>query len=283
VVLLTLTTCKFGFENAHKTDKYYKYIMLKYFDEYWDEVSKKIKPISKELKDLFINMVAYKPNERPSIKEILNSEWMKEIRDMNAEQLEQLENEVREEFLKREPLVKEGLSKDMEVEESSSGESSGNRGAEDNEEFFDLNLKPKYAQTGLNMNNYIKLTGNLNPSVFMNSLANKIIKEYKSENCKICPIQDKLKFNVIFNNEKSGVDDDIPENMKEEFKKLGIEENDNIDENENILGLKTVIQIKMYESYNGGYLLRFVKKDGDLCDYLNRIEKIYSLIKENKN
>ena len=141
----------------------------------------------------------------------------------------------------------------------------------------------KYAQTGLNMNNYIKLTGNLNPSVFMNSLANKIIKEYKSENCKICPIQDKLKFNVIFNNEKSDVDDDIPENMKEEFKKLGIEENDNIDENENILGLKTVIQIKMYESYNGGYLLRFVKKDGDLCDYLNKIEKIYSLIKENKN
>ena len=161
--------------------------------------------------DLFINMVAYKPNERPSIKEILNSEWMKEIRNMNAEQLEQLENEVREEFLKREPLVKEGLSKEMEVEEvkeglskemeveeSSSGESSGNRGAEDNEEFFDLNLKPKYAQTGLNMNNYIKLTGNLNPSIFMNSLANKIIKEYKSENCNICPIQDKLKFNVIY-------------------------------------------------------------------------------------
>ena len=283
VVLLTLTTCKFGFQKAHKTDKYYKYIMLKYFDEYWDEVSKKIKPISKELKDLFINMVAYKPNERPSIKEILNSEWMKEIRDMNAEQLEQLENEVREEFLKREPLVKEGLSKEMEVEESSSGESSGNRGGDDNEEFFDLNLKPKYAQTGLNMNNYIKLTGNLNPSIFMNSLANKIIKEYKSENCYICPIQDKLKFNVIFNNEKSDVDDDIPENMKEEFKKLGIEENDNIAENENILGLKTVIQIKMYESYNGGYLLRFVKKDGDLCDYLNKIEKIYSLIKENKN
>ena len=113
VVLLTLTTCKFGFQKAHKTDKYYKYIMLKYFDEYWEEVSKKIKPISKELKDLFINMVAYKPNERPSIKEILNSEWMKEIRDMNAEQLEQLENEVREEFLKRELLVKEGLSKDI--------------------------------------------------------------------------------------------------------------------------------------------------------------------------
>ena len=111
VVLLTLTTCKFGFQKAHKTDKYYKYIMLKYFDEYWDEVSKKIKPISKELKDLFINMVAYKPNERPSIKEILNSEWMKEIRDMKEEQLDKLESDVKQEFATREPEVKDGRKK----------------------------------------------------------------------------------------------------------------------------------------------------------------------------
>ena len=69
----------------------------------------------KQLKDLFIKMVAYKPNNRPSIDEILKSPWMKEIRDLNDEQLAELENEIKGEFLKRETLVKEGLSKDYSI------------------------------------------------------------------------------------------------------------------------------------------------------------------------
>ena len=52
-------------------------------------------------------------------------------------------------------------------------------------------------------------------------------------------------------------------------------------ENENIKGKKTVMQIKIFESQNGGYLLRFVKKEGDQKDYLNKMEKIYSLVKQN--
>ena len=70
-------------------------------------------------------MVSYLPQERPSIKDIFNSNWMKEIKDMNDEQLEQLENEIREEFLKREKLVNEGLKKEMELKQKSN-ESSGN-------------------------------------------------------------------------------------------------------------------------------------------------------------
>ena len=36
----------------------------------------------------------------------------------------------------------------------------------------------------------------------------------------------------------------------------------------------------MYKSLNGGYLLRFIKKEGVLIDYLENVKKIYSLIKE---
>ena len=71
--------------------------------------------------------------------------------------------------------------------------------------------------------------------------------------------------------------------MKEELKNLGITEkelNYYDEENENIKGKRTVVQIKMYESFNGGYLLRFIKKEGVLIDYLENIKKIYSLIKE---
>jgi serine/threonine protein kinase len=278
VVLLTLTTCKIGFVESTKFDPYYRLIMTKHFEKYWASVSSQITGISDELKNLFIKMVSFRPSDRPSIKEILEGEWMKEIREMNDEQLAQLENEIREEFLKREAIVNNATKQQMEVEEGSS-ESCGNRGANDGEEYFDLNLKPQYAQTGLKMNNYIKLTGNVVPSTFMNALANKINNEFSGE-CKISANPEKLKFNAIFEEEEE-LDEEIPEDMKEELKKLGIEDDEEIQENENIKGKKTVMQIKIFESQNGGYLLRFVKKEGDQKDYLNKMEKIYSLVKQN--
>ena len=143
VVLLTLTTCKIGFMEATKYDPFYRLIMTKHFDKYWNEVGKQIKGMSQELKDLFIKMVAFKPNDRPSIEEILASPWMKEIRDLNDEQLSQLENEIKEEFLKREIEVNEAMKQEMQVENQESMESTGNRGANDENEIFDLSLKPK--------------------------------------------------------------------------------------------------------------------------------------------
>ena len=47
-------------------------------------------------------MVAFNPNERPTIDEILNDEWMQEINNLNAVQIDNLENEVRNEFHNRE-------------------------------------------------------------------------------------------------------------------------------------------------------------------------------------
>ena len=37
-------------------------------------------------------MVAYKPFERPSIEQILKSEWMKEINEKNEEEIKEEEN-----------------------------------------------------------------------------------------------------------------------------------------------------------------------------------------------
>ena len=52
--------------------------------------------LSNSFKELFLRMVAYNPNERPTIEEILNSEWMQDIKNLNPEQMENLENEIRE-------------------------------------------------------------------------------------------------------------------------------------------------------------------------------------------
>ena len=277
VVLLTLTTCKIGFIEASKFDQYYRLIMTKNYQKYWEAVSSQITGLSQELKNLFVKMVAFKPDDRPTIEQIFNSEWMREIREMNNDELLQLENEIREEFIKREEMVNNSTKQEMEVDESSSSYSSGNRGADDENGFFDLSLKPKYAQTGLNMDNYIKLKGTINPCNFMNGLTAKIKNEFKDDGCSIDPCKDKLKLNVIFEGEQ--LDDEIPEDIKEELKQLGLDEDEDIEENENIKGRNTTIQIKIYESLNGGYLLRFVKKDGDQNVFMEKMEKIYALVK----
>ena len=47
-------------------------------------------------------MVDVNPDKRPTIEEILNDEWMKEINHLNEEERNALENEIRNEFELRE-------------------------------------------------------------------------------------------------------------------------------------------------------------------------------------
>ena len=284
VILLNLTSCKWGFDKAIMTDKKYYAIIKKCYDNFWTTVIGNTINLSKELKTLYVKMVAFKPNERPTIEEIFDSDWMKEIKEMSKEQLEELENEIKEQFLIRESLINDAKKTQKEINNISSNSSSlrGNKSLSNNNinnNLFDNNLKPKYAKSELNKNYCIKLTGNINPGKFMNDLVEQI---KKIDGCLINVIEDKFKFYATF--EKEEEYNEIPEDMKEELKKIGITENeiDNIndDGNENIKGKRIVIQIKLFESYNGEYLLRFVKKEGELFDYIEKIEKIYSLVHE---
>ena len=283
VLLLNLNTCKFGFGYAIAKDKYYIYIMKKCYKQYWAILSNEISDLSEDLKSLYLQMVSFKPSERPTIEQIYNSNWMKEIKEMKEEQLDELENEIREEFLKREIKlneVKKNNKKEINNNSSSSSSSRGLRSLSEENGLFDPNLKPNYVKSKLNMDNYIELTGDINPVKFMNDLVRKI-KELDELNISINVSENKLKFNVTFENEEEYLE--ITDEMKEELKNLGINEkelNYYDEENENIKGKRTVVQIKMYESFNGGYLLRFIKKEGVLIDYLDNVKKIYSLIKE---
>ena len=113
--------------------------------------------ISDDFKDLYTKMISFDPNKRPTIDEILASPWMKEIRDLKEEELIQLEKEIMEDFSKREIEVNKALKQKMEVNKQDKIQSSGNKSAGDEDDYFDLSLKPKFAQTGLNMENYIKI------------------------------------------------------------------------------------------------------------------------------
>ena len=61
---------------------------------------------SPEFKDLFEKMVAFKPSQRPTIKEILNHDWMKEITNLNEEEFKKYEEDLIIELKEREENLK---------------------------------------------------------------------------------------------------------------------------------------------------------------------------------
>ena len=97
---------RFGFEKATSQDLNYKFIINNKINEYWNSVSLYINfNLSQEFKDLYIRMVSFNENNRPTIDEILNDNWFNELRGLNNAQLAQLENEVNNEFLAREKQI----------------------------------------------------------------------------------------------------------------------------------------------------------------------------------
>ena len=84
VILFALIIQKFGFEEATPSDKLYRLIIQKKYEEYWEKIgniigNEIIEKVSPEFKELYLKMVAYSPNERPSIEDIIKCEWLKNI------------------------------------------------------------------------------------------------------------------------------------------------------------------------------------------------------------
>jgi len=108
VVLFNLVAGKFGFQKADKNDKCYRFIMANQINKYWETLSThhiNHQNFSQEFKDLYIRMVSLNENNRPTIDQILNDHWFNELQGLNNDQLNQLENDVRNEFLARENQI----------------------------------------------------------------------------------------------------------------------------------------------------------------------------------
>ena len=107
VLLLNIMTNKFLFDDARVTNNntpqtLYDYIRLKNNQIWKIAETNGIIGLSEEFKNLFLKMVAFDPKERPSIEEILNDEWMKEIQNLPDNELKRLKIE---EFKEREKLI----------------------------------------------------------------------------------------------------------------------------------------------------------------------------------
>ena len=104
VILFSLRTSKFGFAAAKEDDSLYKYIMKGKAEFYWEKLGKifDVSDLTKDFKNLYINLVNYNPRKRPTIEEIYNDVWLKEIRDLNEKELKEYEEELKNELKKRE-------------------------------------------------------------------------------------------------------------------------------------------------------------------------------------
>ena len=72
-----------------KSSGLYKFIKDKQYDDYWDTLKSlfNLNIESEKFKNLFLKMVAYNPEERPTIDEIKNDEWLKDVINATPEQL----------------------------------------------------------------------------------------------------------------------------------------------------------------------------------------------------
>ena len=72
--------------------------MSKQYEYYWKYFNIEL---SESFKNLFIRMVSYNPDERPSIDEIFKSEWLKELEDLKEDSIQNIEDEIKKEFHNR--------------------------------------------------------------------------------------------------------------------------------------------------------------------------------------
>ena len=182
---------------------------------YWTQFCAQIPglTLSEEFKDLYVKMLKFYASQRPTIHEVLQHPWFKEINEMDKEQLENIEKKLREKFLEVADEIKNNNQKTEEVKKINYADTATYRsGGDDN--IFPPYIKPKVLLIPINMKYSIKIIGSLNPTKFMNSLYHLLNKEFENEDIIIKPHKQKLKFDLILNEE---VEEEENEEITEEI------------------------------------------------------------------
>ena len=197
-------------------------------------------------------MVALNPSERPSIENILNSNWLKEINNLNEEEENKLENELQEylEELYKEIKDEDDCELEIEIAEKMKEKGYNTREGDNEKKYFYDNLRPKkISDLSLIINHHLILNGSFDAVDFMNSLAKEINNKFEDK--------------ILFEESKESL------KLKLMFEK---DEEDGEDEEVN----NCIIDIELFECENGKYLLNFLRTGGEVRDYY----RYFKIIKE---
>ena len=269
-ILFNLVTGRYGFESSKSSDKKYNLIKENKIEEYWKVIN--IKNLADDFKKLFISMVSYKAETRPTFDEILNSDYLAEVKDLSINE--------NDEFIQELNIIYDSIKDDNEriIEQKIRVENLNTRcdGKKKMEFFKNHNLEPKQiSKDRLNLNQYIKINGNFSALDFMNTLANEINKKYEGF-CNIEPLEN-LRFEAIFTYGKEIGDKIIVEKEKEKEKG---EENEEEEEEESNENCKMEVELFAYEK--GRYLLEFRRTGGKVPSYYQHFFKIKEIVKKMK-
>ena len=250
VVLFTLVTCKMAFCQASRGDRFYRYVIHKSVDKYWEKLQSQgnnITSLSSEFKDLFIKMISFNPNDRPSIQEVAMHPWMNDpLNEPSA-------LEIKGEFKSREVLVRQQIEIEKLTNENENS-AMVYRSLDNKEEYFNKEAKCKQFKGGKGgYKNMMKIKGKFNPIKFMNNYISEIEKE---GNKKLELSEKQLKFCLEYS-----IEEDVEE----------VEE-DIIDKEKLLIEIKLKV-IKEHEEY----VLQFDKKSGDKFDFCNKVEDLKNL------
>ena len=267
VLLLKLVTNRFAFIKPTTFSNSYKYIISGNNESFWKAVKVNIgdKVISEEFKNLYIRMISNDPKKRPSIDEILEDPWMKEINDLkkeNREQYEKLKNDLKLKFSELRDEIKDD---DEQVEtKPKKDDNSTSKAFSDNEElFFPLKMQPKKFDKDEFVNNFIKIKGYLNPAEFMHSLTKNMIESFEN-------LED---FKLYVKASKESLKLEASFELKEDYEI----ENEAIDD---LKGTKCVISISIVKSGEDEHIVQFVRKEGEFGDYYELFIKMKEIIKK---
>jgi len=109
VLLFVITIGRFPFNSSKYSDKKYRLIMFKKYEQYWSNYEKY--NLSNEFKDLMNHLICYQPNERFNIDEILEHPWIKN--NVNNKKEINKENDVNDTNTNDANIVDEEIVKEL--------------------------------------------------------------------------------------------------------------------------------------------------------------------------
>ena len=271
IVLFNLVTGKNGFGSSRVKDRYYRKIIedtTGTYENYWKKISPAIdKELSENFKSLYIKMVAYDPIKRPTTQQILDSAWLKEIKDLKDEDKKKLDETVKKELETiYEDKIKPSLDEDLILSENIIPKGYTTRSGDGDVTIFSNNLKPKKIPNDrISINHHIILKGYLKEIAFMSLLLDKIKNCKKlGEDVTIIASEEKLKLRVTFEEEEEGEEEGEEKEEDKYYKEC-------------------VIDIELFQYEDGRYLLEFLRRKGEIPEYYKNFMIIKDIIKNEMN
>ena len=173
----------------------------------------KLTKITPELKNLYVKMIAFKPEKRIDISKIIDKDhpdpWLKEIYDIESDKdkFEEFKKEYKnymEGIIKIPNILSKIIKNINEITVPKRKNKTKGISSVKNEEegHFDLNMKPKkLIAEKYNYKYFMKLNGELNPAEFMNIVKDEMEKKY-NDDCLIEKSDEKLKLTVKLGKKK---------------------------------------------------------------------------------